>query len=732
MYCMNNKVFKEILTDISALYEISLVNEPTLDIYNTADGFLKTLMSRFGLGFSAVYIKHQYLPHLLTNDGQLSLIYSYPAQVSSAKTLNVEEPYFKLITNEDGFYIHDCEAKNFPNMLIGNQKSGSMIIYSLANIGYLILYSLHTDFFNIKVGKKLKKVIDKLARNLSSCLAYARLKLEIEKRKETEQNLINIQNQLENLVATRTSELQKANETLEKQIKSIKLTEEQINKQNNYLLTLHDTSLGLLNRLDINELLENIVVKAGELFNTTHGFLYLYNEQEQAFVRKLGIGIYSQDIGRKVPRGVGLVSEVTQKGAPVFIKDYRNWPKRNPDPFFDKIAAVVHAPLLVNKKYKGSIGLAFIEEGRDFGDDELMILTRFAEMASIAIDNAHLFEQMKFYSLHDPLTGLYNRTLFQQHMDKIDRDNIPTTIIICDIDGLKLVNDTLGHLEGDELLKNAALIIKEVFTSNNSIIARIGGDEFAILLPYLSLQQIEAKCSKLNEKVEAYNKSNITFPLSISIGYASKKDFEISITDTFKEADNHLNREKLHHSKSNRSAVVQTLMLALEARDHITEGHTDRMQDMVVDLAKVIGLSERTIADLRLFARFHDIGKVGISDTILFKPGPLNEKERWEMERHSEIGFRIAQSSSDLSIIADWILKHHEWWNGQGYPLQLKEREIPIECRILAIVDAFDAMTNQRPYREALTKEEALKELKKGAGSQFDPELVDIFMELIK
>jgi HD-GYP domain-containing protein (c-di-GMP phosphodiesterase class II) len=135
---------------------------------------------------------------------------------------------------------------------------------------------------------------------------------------------------------------------------------------------------------------------------------------------------------------------------------------------------------------------------------------------------------------------------------------------------------------------------------------------------------------------------------------------------------------------------------------------------------------------LRLFARFHDIGKVGISDTILFKPGPLNEKERWEMERHSEIGFRIAQSSPDLSIIADWILKHHEWWNGQGYPLQLKEREIPIECRILAIVDAFDAMTNQRPYREALTKEEALKELKKGAGSQFDPELVDIFMELIK
>lgn len=728
---MNNKLFNEILIDISALYEISLVNEPSLDIVKTADGFLKILMSRFGLGFSAVYMKHQHLPHLLTNDGKASLIYSYPTRVSIEETLIVENSYFKLITNEDGFYIHNWEAEKVSKELIGNRKTGSMIIYSLADIGFLVLYSLHTGFFNVKVGKKLKKVIDKLARNLASCLAYARLKLEIEKRKETEQNLINIQNQLEYLVATRTLELQKLNESLEKQIKTLKVTEEKINRQNKYMISLHDISLGLLNRLDINELLENIVIKAGELFNTPHGFLYLYSEQEQAFVRELGIGIYAQDIGRKVPLGVGLVSKVTQEGNPIFIKDYKNWSERNQDQFFENIVSVVHAPILVNKNYTGSIGLAFTEEGREFGDEELMILTRFAELASIAIDNAHLFEQLKYYSLHDPLTGLYNRTLFQQHMEKVDRENIPTTLIICDIDGLKLINDTMGHLKGDELLKNAAQIIKEVFTSSNSMIARIGGDEFAVLLPYMSLQQIEAKYFNLNKKVEAYNKSNITFPLSISIGYASKKDFGTSITDIFKEADNNLNREKLHHSKSNRSAVVQTLMLALEVRDHITEGHADRMQDMVVNLAKVIGLSERTIADLRLFARFHDIGKVGISDTILFKPGPLNGKERREMERHSEIGFRIAQSSPDLSIIADWILKHHEWWNGQGYPLQLKEREIPIECRILAIVDAFDAMTNYRPYREALTIEQAFKELKKCAGNQFDPELVEIFIDLI-
>lgn len=315
-------------------------------------------------------------------------------------------------------------------------------------------------------------------------------------------------------------------------------------------------------------------------------------------------------------------------------------------------------------------------------------------------------------------------------MDKIDRENTPTTLIICDIDGLKLVNDTMGHLKGDELLKNAALLIKETFTLPKSIIARIGGDEFAVLLPYMGLQQMENKCFELNEKIDVYNKTNVDFPLSISVGYAAKRDSRTSITDVFKEADNNLNREKLHHSKSNRSAVVQTLMIALEARDHIKEGHADRMQEMVVTMAKFLGLAERTIADLQIFASFHDIGKVGISDTILFKPGALNEKERKEMERHSEIGFRIAQSSPDLSIIADWILKHHEWWNGQGYPLQLKGREIPLECRILAIADAFDAMTSDRPYRKALTQEQALKELESGAGRQFDPDLVNVFIGL--
>jgi len=206
----------------------------------------------------------------------------------------------------------------------------------------------------------------------------------------------------------------------------------------------------------------------------------------------------------------------------------------------------------------------------------------------------------------------------------------------------------------------------------------------------------------------------------------------LNLNSLFKEADNNMYREKLYHSQSSRSAIVKTLMKALEARDYITEGHADRLQTLVSDMASFIGLPEQKIIDLRLFAQFHDIGKVGIPDRILFKAGSLTAEEFTEMQRHCEIGYRIAKSAPDLNYVADWILKHHEWWNGQGYPLGLQGEEIPLECRILAITDAYDAMTSHRPYRKAMLHEEALQELKKCANIQFDPQLVQAFIKVIE
>ncbi len=187
-------------------------------------------------------------------------------------------------------------------------------------------------------------------------------------------------------------------------------------------------------------------------------------------------------------------------------------------------------------------------------------------------------------------------------------------------------------------------------------------------------------------------------------------------------------REKLFKNNSPRSAIIKTLTETLQARDYITEGHAKRLQDIVNAMGKALKLPESSLRDLQLFAQFHDIGKVGIPDRILFKPGPLTLEEKNEMERHCEIGYRIAVSSPELIPIADWILKHHEWWDGSGYPIGLKMEKIPLACRVLAIADAYDAMTNDRPYRLAMSREKAVSELLNGAGIQFDPSLVEVFL----
>jgi HD-GYP domain-containing protein (c-di-GMP phosphodiesterase class II) len=204
----------------------------------------------------------------------------------------------------------------------------------------------------------------------------------------------------------------------------------------------------------------------------------------------------------------------------------------------------------------------------------------------------------------------------------------------------------------------------------------------------------------------------------------------VSIKDLYIQADNNMYREKLHQIQSARSAIVKTVMKLLKERDFITEGHAERLQDIVSNLGAAIGLSASQIADLRLLGQFHDIGKVGVSDKVLLKPGKLTAEETIEMQRHCEIGYRIALSSGELAPIADWILKHQEWWDGSGYPLGLAGYDIPLECRILAIADAYDAMTNDRPYRKAMGYDDAIAELKRCAGTQFDPELVETFCNI--
>jgi len=340
-------------------------------------------------------------------------------------------------------------------------------------------------------------------------------------------------------------------------------------------------------------------------------------------------------------------------------------------------------------------------------------------------------EKLNFLSFHDTLTGLYNRNFFEEEMSRLgDGRYSPVGIIVCDLDGLKFVNDTLGHQSGDTMLVDIARLLQTIFRSSD-IVARIGGDEFAVLLTHSSHKITEYLARRLRRSVEEYNRNDPWIPLSLSIGYAVSERGTTDMQALFREADNRMYREKIQREGSARSAAVHALTRALEARDFITEGHSERLQHLMAAMARALNMSEEKVNDLILLAQFHDLGKVGVPDRILFKPGPLTEEEMEEMQKHCEIGHRIAHSVSDLAPIAEWILSHHEWWDGRGYPRGLKGEEIPLPCRILAIADAYDTMTSERPYKEAVSADAAIQELRRCAGTQFDPVLVEQFVAIL-
>lgn len=338
-------------------------------------------------------------------------------------------------------------------------------------------------------------------------------------------------------------------------------------------------------------------------------------------------------------------------------------------------------------------------------------------------------DNLKYLSIHDQLTGLYNRRFFEDEILRLDStERLPFTIMMADINGLKLVNDSFGHATGDELLQKVSEILQKG-CRDQDVICRLSGDEFVIMSPNtdtneanIIIQRIKALA--MSEKVGLVN-------ISISFGFETKRNMEEPIYEILKKAENYMYRRKLYDSPSMRGKTIQAIISTLHEKNKREEQHSRRVSQLCEGMGNALGLTDDKIKELKTVGLLHDIGKIAIEEKILNKPGKLTEEEWEEIKKHPEIGYRILSTVNDLSEMAEFVLAHHERWDGRGYPKGLQGTDIPLQSCIISIVDAYDAMISERSYRNPLPKEVAIQELRNNAGTQFNPELIDLFINVV-
>lgn len=342
-------------------------------------------------------------------------------------------------------------------------------------------------------------------------------------------------------------------------------------------------------------------------------------------------------------------------------------------------------------------------------------------------------EKRLFYmGFHDSMTGLYNRAYFEEAIHHIEKSRAAKVgIMICDLDGLKMINDTLGHMNGDAVIKTVADVLQRSFRKED-LIARVGGDEFAIIIHSDSPLVFEKAGQRIESLVQRYNAWKPIAYVSLSTGYKIHKQGPIDMHALLNEADTQMYKAKKQRQGTIRKQIIFGMVANLEARGIILAKRRERMGQLIVSLAVAAGLAKQNIKNLESLSIFYDIGKVRLSDAVLLKPEKFDQTERELIERHCEIGYNIVSAVPEFEAIALGVLAHHEWVNGGGYPFGLKGKNIPIEARILAIVDAYTAMRLEQPYRQAISSEKAIEELRRCAGKQFDTELVELFIACIQ
>lgn len=334
--------------------------------------------------------------------------------------------------------------------------------------------------------------------------------------------------------------------------------------------------------------------------------------------------------------------------------------------------------------------------------------------------------QVKFLSEHDQLTGLYNRRRFDQFMNNyIQPEHTPLALVMVDANGLKVMNDVFGHLAGDDMLKKIAYHLNKPITGAGSVY-RIGGDEFIITLPNATHETVQYYLKQVKEGLA--NDQTHFLPLTVSHGYSFYVE-DKTLGHVYREAENYMYQRKIEERSDLRKMFVKKIMEELYRRMPEEQEHAMKVSELAASMAEELELSEEDQTIIKSVALHHDIGKIVIDHNLLYKEEPLTELEKNELRRHTESGYSILSSANFFAALADPVLYHHEHFNGDGYPKGLKGHDIPLFSRIIHLAEAYDHLRRTHSYREGYSKEKAIEEIKNGAGKQFDPEIVAIFLK---
>ena len=338
-------------------------------------------------------------------------------------------------------------------------------------------------------------------------------------------------------------------------------------------------------------------------------------------------------------------------------------------------------------------------------------------------------ERLSYLSYHDHLTDLYNRRFYEEQLGELDQEKyLPVTIAMGDINGLKHINDSYGHAEGDKVLISAAGAFQKSCRKTD-IVARIGGDEFGFIFPNTDLDH----ASEIIKDIRARwpGESVQRMPDSVTFGLVEKRAGDKCLSLMVAEAENNLFKSKLYEVTSLRHDLINIIMNALYEKSEREMMHSKRVSIISGLIASEMGLNRDEISKMRIAGLVHDIGKIGTSEKVLNKPGRLDTDEWLEIKKHPESGSRILASIANFADLSHYILHHHERWDGKGYPEGISAEAIPVESRIIALADSFDAMTSDRTYRKGMSLEEATSEIRRNSGTQFDPDIADIFLHQV-